>query len=86
MEVWEIGQLGVVEKGITYLEDPSAKFPELPIVTLSVATEGDSRLKQNSLGTETRARPSRRIVDRRHIDGCLRSKEATDGPYGPVGA
>ena len=47
MEVWEIGHWNVLE------EDSSAKFPELPIMISSAVTEGDARLKQNSLGTES---------------------------------
>ena len=37
------------------------------------------------LVTDEQPHPSQQIVDRRCIDGCLslRSKEATDGPYGP---
>ena len=43
-----IGQMGLVEKGERdNLEDPSAQFWELPIMTMAAAHETDTQLKQN---------------------------------------
>ena len=75
-------------KPIRYcLEGSSALFCELPFVTTPAADESDTQLRRKKRVARELIRADESIVDRRCIDGCLRSKEATDnGPYGPVNA